>query len=547
LRVGLAVGIQDIETGMGLTQQQRLIHDPNHFPARQLFILALVRVAEPIALTSIFPYAWKLVLHYHVGKKEDAAFWAGILIAAFSLSEALTGMAWGSLSDRVGRKRVLIFGCVGTLLSLLIVGFAPNFWIALLGRVLGGLLNGNIGVIQTMVGELVTNPKHEPKAFAVMPFVWSIGTIIGPSIGGLFADPARNFPSMFSADGIFARFPYLLPNLLCAVLMGFSIVAAYFFLVETHPDMQPWSTQQDLDCSSAVTPLLPASGAMANAPADLSTESYGTFDSVTITNNAERNSKSANSSRSSSPRRQKVFTKNVIMLIIALGIFTYHSMTFDHLMPIFFQDARVEPASEISGGLGLKIKDVGVIMSVNGIIAMFVQGLIFPYMASWLGVWPLFVLVTIGHPLAYFVMPYLVMLPEAWLHTGIYAALFLRNFFTILAYPLLLILIKEAAPSPSHLGKINGLAASTGGACRTIASPVGGILYGLGSQMHFTAIAWWASAFVAILGACQIPWIDRQKDKTAHVRTAAAWADEEHDYKDDLVTIKVEEINEDDY
>lgn len=87
-------------------------------------------------------------------------------------------MAWGSLSDRVGRKNVLIFGCAGTLLSLLIVGFAPNFWIALLGRVLGGLLNGNIGVIQvsyssvllavamtnfpqTMVGELVTNPKHE--------------------------------------------------------------------------------------------------------------------------------------------------------------------------------------------------------------------------------------------------------------------------------------------------------------------------------------------------------------------------------------------------
>jgi len=74
-------------------------------------------------------------------------------------------MAWGSLSGRVGRKRVLIFGCVGTLLSLLIVGFAPNFWIALLGRVLGGLLNGNIGVIQTMVGELVTNPKHERELF----------------------------------------------------------------------------------------------------------------------------------------------------------------------------------------------------------------------------------------------------------------------------------------------------------------------------------------------------------------------------------------------
>ena len=70
-------------------------------------------------------------------------------------------MYWGGLSDRIGRKPVLLFGCAGTLLSLLVVGFAPNFWIALLGRALGGALNGNIGVIQTMVGELVTKPEHE--------------------------------------------------------------------------------------------------------------------------------------------------------------------------------------------------------------------------------------------------------------------------------------------------------------------------------------------------------------------------------------------------
>lgn len=54
-------------------------------------------------------------------------------------------------------------GCLGTIASLLVVGFSTNFWIALAGRFLGGALNGNIGVIQTMVGELVTNPKHERK------------------------------------------------------------------------------------------------------------------------------------------------------------------------------------------------------------------------------------------------------------------------------------------------------------------------------------------------------------------------------------------------
>ena len=93
-----------------------------------------------------------------------------------------------------------------------------------------------------------------------MPFVWSIGTAIGPSIGGYFADPAENFPAVFSSEGLFSRFPYLLPNLICAGLMLFSLVAGYLMLDETHPDMQPSSTPADLSNTHAETPhILPVS------------------------------------------------------------------------------------------------------------------------------------------------------------------------------------------------------------------------------------------------------------------------------------------------
>lgn len=120
-------------------------------------------MAEPIALTSIFPYAWELVKRFEVGSEEYASFYAGLLISSFSLAEALMGMYWGGLSDRIGRKPVLLLGCVGTMFSMVMVGFATNLWVALLGRAIGGLLNGNIAVIQTMVGELVTRPEHERK------------------------------------------------------------------------------------------------------------------------------------------------------------------------------------------------------------------------------------------------------------------------------------------------------------------------------------------------------------------------------------------------
>ena len=63
----------------------------------------------------------------------------------------------------MGRKPVVLLGCLGTIVSLLSVGLATNFWMALIGRALGGALNGNMGVIQTMVGEMITNPKHERK------------------------------------------------------------------------------------------------------------------------------------------------------------------------------------------------------------------------------------------------------------------------------------------------------------------------------------------------------------------------------------------------
>lgn len=108
-----------------------------------------------------------MVKDFQIANSHDASVYAGILISAFSLTEALTSMYWGCLSDRIGRKPVILFGCFGTMTSLLLVGAAPNFWVALFGRALGGALNGNIGVAQTVVAELVRHPAHECNEPAV--------------------------------------------------------------------------------------------------------------------------------------------------------------------------------------------------------------------------------------------------------------------------------------------------------------------------------------------------------------------------------------------
>jgi hypothetical protein len=225
-------------------------------------------------------------------------------------------------------------------------------------------------------------------------------------------------------------------------------------------------------------------------------------------------------------------------------------MTYDHLLPIFLQDKRADDdinafdlsSASMGGGLGIPVQNVGIIMSVNGIIQLLIQAFVFPLLADFFGVCRLLLLVTLAHPIAYFIVPFLQLLPQHLLYPALFACLTVRSLTAILAFPLLLIMIKDAAPDKSHLGKINGLAASTGAACRTVASPIAGLLYGLSIDVRFTALAWWASALVAIIGAMQIPFLNRAASScNTRVRTATRCCLSKDRPRNELVRIIVEE------
>jgi MFS family permease len=74
--------------------------------------------------------------------KDQIAVYAGMVTSAFAFAEFSSGVPWGRLSDKIGRKPVLLFGLAGTALSMIMFGFARSFPVALLARALGGLLNG---------------------------------------------------------------------------------------------------------------------------------------------------------------------------------------------------------------------------------------------------------------------------------------------------------------------------------------------------------------------------------------------------------------------
>ena len=186
---------------------------------------------------SIFPYVYHMVESFHVTDNDrKIALYAGMITSAFTFAEFSTGMFWGRMSDKIGRKPVLIMGLIGTAISMIVFGFAPNLPTAMIARALGGLLNGNIGVLQTTVAEIVTVKEHQPRAYSIMPFVWCLGSIIGPAMGGALAQPCENYPWLFQRGTILETFPFLLPNVVCVVVLLFGIVVGFLFLEETHPE-----------------------------------------------------------------------------------------------------------------------------------------------------------------------------------------------------------------------------------------------------------------------------------------------------------------------
>ncbi|KAI1807217.1 MFS general substrate transporter [Daldinia bambusicola] len=402
--------------------------------------------------------------------------------------------------------------------------------------------------MQTMVAEMVKRPEHEPKAYATQPFVWTLGGILGSAMGGFLAQPATFYPSLFPADGLFGRYPYLLPNLVSVVVIVLAIAQGVLFLEETNPRLRPVAGKTG--CQESVfeesvdgngigerdggvngdviaderTPLYhrpkdsrssirSPSCAASDRPVfveeslpvpveqtfDLRRSSFGTVRSIKVLPSTPKQKEGYNG---------RAFNFTIIMVSIALVLVSYHQMAFNTLLPTHLLDkpAAAPGRLDLIGGLGYTVHDVGIYLSVNGILGLFIQGFIFPIFVDKVGVWKSFLLSIVFYPLAYVVMPFLSAFPASLVSPGIYLSMILQSFFGIIVIPCALILLKDATPSPLVLGKVNGLAMSACCLARTVSPPLVGIIYSAGGS----AAAWFSCSGVAVIGIIQLLWVPRK-------------------------------------
>jgi hypothetical protein len=152
----------------------------------QILVLMLARLSEPLTQTSLGSYLYYQLQSFDPSLPESTtSYQAGIIGAAFPATQFVTAMLWGRFSDSEygGRKRTIYFGLIGTMLSIIGFGFSSSFAMAVAFRCLGGILNGNVGVMRTMISEIIKEKKYQSRAFLILPMTFNTGVIIGPILG----------------------------------------------------------------------------------------------------------------------------------------------------------------------------------------------------------------------------------------------------------------------------------------------------------------------------------------------------------------------------
>lgn len=156
----------------------------------------------------------------------------GILGALYSFLQFIAAPMWGSISDRIGRKPVLLISLGGLALSYALWFFSGSFTVLIISRIIGGIMGGNISTATAVVAD-VTTSKNRSKGMAFIGIAFALGFVIGPAIGGILSllDLTKIYPDL-AAYGVN---PFSAPAAFAFILSMFNVVWVYTHFKESLP------------------------------------------------------------------------------------------------------------------------------------------------------------------------------------------------------------------------------------------------------------------------------------------------------------------------
>src|SRR5512143_863694 len=145
------------------------------------------------------------LLPYYAETFKASNFVTGLLVASYAAAQLVGAPLLGRLSDRYGRRPILIASIFGTFLGFLLLGFAKTLVMLFAARILDGLTGGNLSVAQAYISD-VTDAKNRAKGLGLIGAAFGIGFIFGPVTGGLLSQYGYNVPAFAAAGLAFINF-----------------------------------------------------------------------------------------------------------------------------------------------------------------------------------------------------------------------------------------------------------------------------------------------------------------------------------------------------
>ncbi len=150
----------------------------------------------------------------------------GLLVASYAAAQLIGAPILGRLSDRFGRRPVLLISIFGTALGFILLGIANQLWMLFASRILDGLTGGNISVAQAYITD-ITDEKNRARGLGLIGAAFGLGFIIGPAMGGILSTVGVGIKL---GSIIWA---YALPAFIAAAIASLNLLAVYVFLPES--------------------------------------------------------------------------------------------------------------------------------------------------------------------------------------------------------------------------------------------------------------------------------------------------------------------------
>ena len=155
------------------------------------------------------------LLPFYAESYGASAFTVGLLGTSYSLMQFLFSPVWGRLSDRIGRRPIILIGLAGSCASYMVLALAESLPLIFIARIVGGIAGANIPTAQAYIAD-VTTPENRAKGMGLVGAAFGLGFIFGPALGGILSHLGPAAP-MWSASA----------------LCGANLVAAFLLLPES--------------------------------------------------------------------------------------------------------------------------------------------------------------------------------------------------------------------------------------------------------------------------------------------------------------------------